>query len=72
MKENRPHVRRKVMIEVRATVILLGSAGCAFVTGALGLAASASWPESLLAAGGAAGVAVGVLTTLVKDDDSLK
>lgn len=58
------------MIEVRAAVILLGSAGCAVVTGALGLAAGASWPEALLMAAGSVAAAFAVLTHVVTDDPS--
>lgn len=59
------------MIDVRAAVILLGSAGCGVVTGALRLVAGDSWPNALLAAAAASGIALGVLATVVKADDSL-
>ncbi|GAA1465005.1 hypothetical protein GCM10009603_43930 [Nocardiopsis exhalans] len=58
------------MLEVRAALILLGSAGCGVITGALRLAAGTSWPDSLLAAGAAAGAALGILVLVVKADRS--
>lgn len=58
------------MIEVRAALILLGSAGCGAIAGALRLAAGGSWPDALLTASAGFGVAVGVLVVLVKRDSS--
>ncbi|WP_285758626.1 hypothetical protein [Nocardiopsis ansamitocini] len=58
------------MIEVRAALILLGSTGCAALAGALRLAAGASWPDALLAAGAGFGAAVGVLVLMVERDRS--
>ena len=58
------------MIDVRAAVILLGSAGCGAIAGALQLAAGGSWPDSLRAAGAALALAVGVLALVVKDSKS--
>lgn len=58
------------MVDVRTGLILLGSTGCAVLAGALRLAAGVSWPDALLAAGAAFGVAVGILALLVKSDRS--
>ncbi|QKW32458.1 hypothetical protein HUT17_04820 (plasmid) [Nocardiopsis flavescens] len=58
------------MIEVRAALILVASTGCAALTGGLRLAAGASWPDALLAAGAAFGAALGVLVLVVKHDRS--
>lgn len=56
------------MIEVRAALVLLGSAGAGAVTGALRLAAGASWPDAVLAAGAAFGGALGLLLVVVKGE----
>lgn len=65
-----PGVKGVKMIEVRAALILLGSTGCGVLAGTLRLAAGASWPDALLAAGAAFGAAVGILTLVVRSDRS--
>lgn len=60
-----PYSKENRMIEVRAALILLASAGCGVLTAALRLAAGASWPDSLLAAGAASGAALGILAFVI-------
>lgn len=54
------------MIEVRAALILLGSAGCGVLAAALQLADGGSWPSALLLGGSAAAGACALLVLLVR------